>query len=224
MEHSETHTPTANQAKWHEIEILEPFIDPRWFRVWYGSVSESVVTSSGTLVIDGVELGRCPYPTGTRVSIKIGSPCLCISVDDLRVVNDSRTRRFIQEQLKEFSQEGFRSLELLDGCYNLALPFLWTAARIDNLSGLTETSFGDGCKANSVKHILAQEDIRVGRLVRAAGTYLCKADMITKGNYSGTNATPLETEWEGRSIPSLITCKKCLKLAAIASKGLLTHN
>lgn len=90
------------------------------------------------------------------------------------------------------------------------LPFEWRTDIKEVLSGLSESSMGNGCKTNTVKHLMLVEDYSNGRLVRGVGDYLCSPKKVA--NWSGgdcehhcyMNGTIVKT------IQHEITCKSCL--------------
>lgn len=81
------------------------------------------------------------------------------------------------------------------------LPFKWKSNIKQVLSGLSESSNGDGCKRNTVVHVWLLEDFKRGRFSRKKYDYLC---------------SPKKTSnWSDGSISDdEITCKTCLQRAA----------
>ncbi|AHJ13120.1 hypothetical protein [Sulfurospirillum multivorans] len=84
--------------------------------------------------------------------------------------------------------------------YNL--PFKFIADIKIALSGLSESSSGNGCKSNTVRHVVLQEDYVSGSLKRKTNQYLCSQQ---KGLY-----IPLYTDIKIEDIQHVITCKECL--------------
>ena len=86
----------------------------------------------------------------------------------------------------------------------LGLAFAWHPAYKIVLSGLSATSWGDGSRANSVNHIVLDEDFQAGRLVRRKGDLLCSAANRGSFDLGGEDGT----HHVGR-----VTCKRCLEMA-----------
>lgn len=200
------------------------FIDPRWYRSHLGRKFTSVVNSNGNVVLDGQVLSGCQYQAGTSVEVFVGSQITCLSASELAEQRAIQTQNLIKESLDSFGRERLRARQTEDEMRNLELPVQWTAARLDNLSGLTESSSGNGYKANTVHHVLLQEPLKAGRLERVAGEYLCRADRNAKGNYSGTSHSAVEFFFDYKELPARISCKQCLKLAASVNRQLTSSS
>lgn len=107
---------------------------------------------------------------------------------------------------------------------NELLPFKWSAATRPTRGGLSGSakSMGNGCVANTVVHLLVQEDCKIGRLSRSKRDYLCTP---SKGSLA-RDLGPYDAEMSYKvdadtihTLPKEITCQDCLqKLAAIKNK------
>ncbi|MDY0292855.1 MAG: hypothetical protein RBR02_11040 [Desulfuromonadaceae bacterium] len=93
--------------------------------------------------------------------------------------------------------------------YNL--PFKFIADIKIALSGLSESSSGNGCKSNTVRHVVLQEDYVSGALKRKTNQYLCSQQ---KGLYFSLN-----TDIKIEDIQHVITCKECLARIEKYKKG-----
>jgi len=82
------------------------------------------------------------------------------------------------------------------------IPFKFQVDIKTVLSGLSESSNGDGCQSNTKYHIVLNEDTTIGRTKRTKGQFLCTQpkgrhyyNFREKDTYSG----------------NIITCAECLK-------------
>ncbi len=87
--------------------------------------------------------------------------------------------------------------------YNIPFNFISDIKIV--LSGLTESSLGNGCNKATVNHIRVAEDIKIGRLKRKAGDYLCTQQKGSTYCESVDNKNINEVQ-------EIITCKQCLKM------------
>lgn len=94
--------------------------------------------------------------------------------------------------------------------YNI--PFSFRVGIKEVLSGLSESSWGDGARKNSKNHIILDESISIGRLKRNSGDFLC-SQQANAANWSGQNDESLvhEHPQNGSTVKLPITCKACLK-------------
>lgn len=108
---------------------------------------------------------------------------------------------------------------------NQTLPFAWNAATRPvrgGLSGSTKSS-GNGSVSNTVVHLLVQEDVKIGRLTRAKGDFLCAPSKGRLARDLGPYDAVITVEMNNgdvySKVPQLITCQDCLeKLETIKNK------
>jgi len=82
----------------------------------------------------------------------------------------------------------------------------WTTAIKEVLSGLSAKSNGTGRNKATVEHILLLENMKVGRLKRGAGDFLCSNSRAIWGaGYT--------------DMTSMVTCKACLAIAERLGKA-----
>jgi hypothetical protein len=81
------------------------------------------------------------------------------------------------------------------------------------LSGLSESSSGNGQKKSSKIHLILDEDFSNGRLKRTKGDFLC-SQQKKYGNWSGQNDEQYfcYIDRDTKYVPA-ITCQECLKKA-----------
>lgn len=107
---------------------------------------------------------------------------------------------------------------------NELLPFNWSAATRPTRGGLSgrAKSMGNGEVANTVIHLLVQEDCKIGRLSRSKGDYLCAPSKGRLARDLGPYNAEISYKVDAKKIhtlPKEITCQDCLeKLAAIKNK------
>lgn len=83
------------------------------------------------------------------------------------------------------------------------IPFSFTVDIKKVLSGLMKNSNGDGKNKASVTHLVAQEDIKFGKLKRAKYEYIC-----TQPDAYGHSDWNLDKQ---QKLKDIVTCKSCLK-------------
>lgn len=94
--------------------------------------------------------------------------------------------------------------------YNI--PFKFDIGEKEVLSGLSENSWGDGQKKNTVQHILVLEDFQKGKLTRQYGDFLCTSKSKNNGqNWSGGATFIRYKNGLGEDYMPMPTCKQCLK-------------
>jgi hypothetical protein len=89
----------------------------------------------------------------------------------------------------------------------------WDVGIKDVLSGLSETSWGDGRSAATVEHVYLLEPLTAGRLVRQAGDFLCTAAAGTNGKRWSSKVIERAHDGDGQPYRPRPTCKACLALA-----------
>lgn len=105
---------------------------------------------------------------------------------------------------------------------SILLPFDWTVAYKDNLSGLAAGSWGDGRKKNTVEHVLLKQDYSNGQLKRNSNDFLCTAASGSNGKRWSGICESRSQDAAGRSYLNPVTCSKCLQL--ISRLNLKTAN
>ena len=193
------------------LRTASGFLSPEWFNAVRHGAHRGTVLPSGLVDLRGVEmrLEAGAFAPGEEVEVWIDGTghFAAARVQDLEAERArQQTERARQEA--ESAERRRRHLEAaLAFNARIALPVAWRPAIKDVLSGLSEHSRGDGCSKATVLHILLWEPLRVGRLQRRAGDFLCTAASGSNGkDWAGRNGQP-------RPI-ARVTCKACLRLAA----------
>lgn len=94
--------------------------------------------------------------------------------------------------------------------YNI--PFLFKVGIKEVLSGLSESSWGDGARKNSKTHIILDEPISIGRLKRNSSDFLCSQQAnIANWSHQNNESLVYQHPLSGDAVNLPITCKSCLK-------------
>lgn len=102
-------------------------------------------------------------------------------------------------------------IECIEFWEQYSLPFKFIADIKIVLSGLSESSDGNGCKSNTVRHVVLKEDYSSGALKRKENQYLCSQQ---KGFHM-----ELDSNTKAEDIQHVVTCKECLKRIEKYKKG-----
>lgn len=121
------------------------------------------------------------------------------------VIAREHEARLQRENLEGQERERKRRIQEEGRAFNAylakVLPFKWSLGINDVLSGLSESSNGDGRNKKTVMHIRLLENFKMGRLKRSESDFLC--------GRNGKN-------WSGQADEKhdeRVTCKECLKIA-----------
>ena len=181
------------------------FIDPRFFR---SLPITTRVDSDSALRVGTSELHFVSdsLPVGTEVKIWISSGnFVCQSIAEIEAEEVQREEMFAERQRLAAEKEASRQQEAIKLNQSLNIPVSWYPDVKPVLSGLTESGMGNGCKSNTVFHVVLNEDLHSGRLHRVAGQPLCSSSMGKFGDLVGWHK-------EEQSVHK-VTCKKCLEIA-----------
>jgi hypothetical protein len=179
------------------------FIDPRFMRALpvHGEVKDGKVVAGDTILL----FVDMPYREGIAVKVFLhDGGFACQSLAEIETENRQaklrdqalREVRRIQEQQRIEAAKAFNR--------SLNIPVKWRSEYKPVLSGLTESSMGNGQYANTVYHVLLEDPIHEGRLHRGAGQPLCSAGMGSFGEL---------VAWREDRYHNRVTCKQCLKIA-----------
>ncbi|WP_254440441.1 hypothetical protein [Xanthomonas vasicola] len=201
----------------YRLEVASSFIHPTWLRTVTGREFEVVVANDGALEVEGDRLrfvGDAP-PPGTPVVLRVGRWITCVTAADRDEAARQRAAEDAARLAAEHAALNRHRDEALAQAGALNLPFRWSPAIKDVLSGLSESSWGDGRNRSTVEHILLLEPLADGRLTRDAGDFLCTARSGSNGKRWSSGAEgSVAVDGDGQPYPAKVTCKTCLKLAA----------
>lgn len=179
--------------------IANSFIRPDFFR----SLPTEGVVQGGKITI-GLQVlipeGE-PYPDGTPVQIWCDRFFFCESLASLEKKKAERIAKYQERLEAKTAKEIDRIKASKSFNASLNIPVEWTPEYKHVLSGLLESSNGDGLRRNSQTHVYLREPLS-GRLAREANSFLCQSSRGAHFNdlIQGDNQ-------------SKVTCKACLKIA-----------
>lgn len=193
------------------------FLPPRWFNRVRGGKHAAVVTADGCVLLEGESLAfkgdALPPGTSVQVWLNVSGFFVCATDADLAQAEAERHARQAQED--EVRRLRLNALRAEAEAFNarIKLPVRWEAGIKDVLSGLSETSRGDGRNKATVEHILLLEPLTAGRLKREAGDFLCTAASGSNGKRWSHQSAEHAVDGDGNLYQPEITCKACLALA-----------
>lgn len=190
------------------------FIKPQWFDMAKG-VSISKVAQDGTINVFGEKLSilydseKTPITPGTPVRVWLESFFQCCTVEDYeKSIEDLKKNRAAKELAEKERLDKIKK-EAEDFNRTLLPGVSWVPGQKEVLSGLSETSMGNGRRKNTVDHIYLLEDFQQGRIKRKKGDFLCSSSSKMNGQrWSGV----VDSSLVDGSMPK-ITCKKCIEIA-----------
>lgn len=194
------------------------FLDPMWFnRVRHGR-HEAVVRDGGRVEVRGqiLQMTDGVEPAGIKGQVWIDRSGQFTFASQEELEKDALRQQ--QERDRHAAQEKL----LLDGLREearvrndrLRLPVKWTAGQKDVLSGLSRSSTGNGRNRATVNHILLQEPLSKGRLIRKEGDFLCASDSAGNGKRWSGRPEAVAFDGDGRPYAPAVNCRSCLRLAA----------
>jgi len=199
----------------YRLDTVSGFINPLWFNHNRHRSIDAVVDADGTLMADGQRLRFVgeTLPAGTQVRISIDLWLTCLTLDDALSKESERRLAVAREEAARLARLNQLRAEAEAFNRRIQLPIEWVIGIKDVLSGLSSRSNGDGRNRATVEHILLQEDLKVGRLHRKAGDFLCTQPSGNNGKQYATQPAEHRHDGEGQPFRPKVTCRKCLALA-----------
>lgn len=193
-------------------------IDPGWLQDVKHGNHPATVSEHKTVSLKGVALyllgDDCPTP-GTQMHIWLNGSgfFVCATLDEIE--RDGQARRDAELLERERIRIRLNTLRADAEIFNarIALPVKWDVGIKDVLSGLSETSCGDGRSKATVEHIYLLEPLEAGRLKRKEGDFLCTAANGTNGKRWSSKIVERCHDGEGTPYQPKVTCKACLATA-----------
>jgi len=192
-------------------------LEPMWFNRVRQGQHAATVGADRAVTVEGVSLrlrAESPEPgTPVRVWLNHAGFFVCATVADIeQAAAEQRAAEAAREQERRARLDRARAeAEAFNA--RLALPVAWDVGIKDVLSGLSETSWGDGRSAATVEHVYLLEPLTAGRLVRQAGDFLCTATAGTNGKRWSSKVIERAHDGDGQPYRPRPTCKACLALA-----------
>lgn len=170
------------------------------------------------MTVDGVALrlpGERPAP-GAAVQVWLNGSgfFVCATVEEIE--RQAQAQRDAEATEAEQRRQKLNAMRADAEAFNarIALPVRWDTGIKDVLSGLSESSWGDGRSKATVEHILLLEPLQAGRLNRHAGDFLCTSVSGTNGKRWSSKIVERGHDGRGQPFQPKITCKACLAQAA----------
>ena len=198
--------------------LSPPFLDPRWMAGIGHARRASTVNPDGTVNLAGETLrfetpSEAP-PPGTPVQVWLGRWFYCATQADLDEAERAQKAAMEEKERQDRERRNRRRQEAEAFNAQIRLPVKWDTGIKDVLSGLTETSWGDGRNRRTVEHILLLEPLRVGRLKRQANDFLCSSSAPRNGKRWSGQVIDRAHDGDGNEYAPQVTCKACLQIAA----------
>lgn len=202
----------------YRLTYESDFLPPMLINIFrYKPEVEGVITESG-VKCEGFNLKfkekESTLEPGTKVFVWLRNDFECASQSE--VLKDREDRRNAQlladtRRDEEFKQKQHEAkLRAIAINSQFLLPVPWRSAIKDVLSGLSDNSFGDGRSKSTVNHIYLLDYMKIGRIKRDAGDFLCTTANGSNGKKWSILGTDLQTKFD--DMPE-VTCSSCLKLA-----------
>lgn len=129
--------------------------------------------------------------------------------DNIELINRKRK----EQELLEIQKKNIFRINAEIFFQQFCFPFKYDVGEKEVLSGLSENSWGDGRRKNTVIHLLLEEDWTDGRLRRKKGDFLCTSCSGSNGNsWSGQNLQIRHHDGENQQYMPKVSCKQCLKM------------
>lgn len=186
-------------------------IHPKWLREFESGIFE--VVDSQLLLGDKVfRFSDTPLVNGTKVMVSYNRNFYCEPLEDIEQRNESVRLKWEEKAKLESQRQLDTKAEAELFWANYKIPFEFTLGIKEVLSGLQMNSGCNGQKRNTVTHVVLTQDIKVGRIIRGKGDFLCSNSKSRWGaNWSNTLG---DGHWDwanGEKYLPKITCASCLK-------------
>lgn len=208
-----------------KIPLSCEILDPLWVNSHsktdgiFGFVSENGVECDGEVFL----FHTTSLPIGTEVVVFLGRNLYCVTKDAyMTYQNEKRLLReaLVQKELADRNKRLHNLRKEAESCNaKLCIPVAWSAGIKSVLSGLSETSMGNGRSKATVEHIYLLEDLHDGSLHRKANTFLCSSNDSANGKL-WIDVEDFDYDENNDKYTPKITCKKCLQIAQRWNKEL----
>lgn len=188
------------------------FLDPRWLGRLGGRQIQATVQPGGRVHVEGAELafqGEVP-PGGTSVLVWIDSCGYLVAAlaADVQRERIAALAAAAAEQDADRDRRNRARVDALAFTRRIQLPVAWGVAIKRTLSGVSQSSWGDGRYRSTVLHILLQAPLQHGRLQRRAGDLLCSCSPTRNGRTGAS--VEAHHDGEGNAYTPAVTCATCL--------------
>lgn len=193
-------------------------LNPHWFNRVRQGQHPAIVSADATVMVEGVALRlrgeRLPAGTAVRVWLNAAGFFVCATEAEIERAAEERRAKLAAEDAQARARLDALRDEALAFNAKISLPVQWDVGIKDVLSGLSESSWGDGRSKATVHHIYLLEAFDAGRFKRRKGDFLCTS--ASRSNGRRWSAAVVERAHDRFNAPyqSKVTCKACLRLAA----------
>jgi hypothetical protein len=192
-------------------------LDPFWFGRVRSGEHGAVVAADGTVTVEGVALRfsveALPAAAAVRVWLNAQGFFTCASVEEVAARDAARREQALVDNQRHKARLNELRSDAQTFNARITLPVKWDVGIKDVLSGLTETSWGDGRSKATVEHIYLLEPLEAGRLTRKEGDLLCTSASGTNGKRWSGKIVERCHDGEGVPYQAKVTCKACLAAA-----------
>jgi plastocyanin len=201
---------------WHKAHY-DGFIPPMFFNNFVG-LHEGIVESADTIRLEGEHRlkfnpNEVKYAVGTEVVVTLNRWFWFMSKEDHEALLHKKEAERAQQE-EEYRQRTIaKRLEAEEFNSEFNFPFEWEVGIKAVLSGLTERSMGNGVYSKTVYHVLLKSPLKIGRMKRSAGEFLCTPHGGSNGVFSDLVTPEYFQDADGVQYKPKITCKSCLKIA-----------
>ncbi|OQK43785.1 hypothetical protein XM75_u0066 [Vibrio vulnificus] len=154
-------------------------------------------------------------PVGTGITLDVLSSGVCATMTDDEIRYKAELKKEFEEKMerqrKEDEQRRLRKeKEAADFNASLDIPFQWEPDIKTVMSGLSESSWGNGSNRRTVFHVRVLDTFKDGRFAREKGDFLCGKDTSKHQGYTDPK--------EGDKNIYKVTCQRCIDAAARFNK------
>lgn len=204
----------------NKVVTTHGFLNPQHYNAMrYGGSIE------GSFIADGlIEAKGEHYRVINQPHFRTDEPVLVYQANAYDLAYETVRERKEREQMKvaelkrQLEEEEIASekrkqqrREIIASFYeSYEIPFRFSPQIKIVLSGLSEHSWGDGTRKNTVHHLYVHETFQDGRLKRNANSYLCSPNEA--GKFHDFILDDREDDMLQNKENNTITCSNCLKL------------
>lgn len=206
--------------KIYKLSMQSPFINPTWLAKYSHGIT--TVLSDGSINLNGeiLTFKDESLPPNTEVKVWLDNFFHCASIQD---ITEENSRYQLLQEAEELILNNKRNKIREEAVlFNSAieLPAKWDVGIKHVLSGLSESSHGNGINKATVNHIILIENLKSGRLKRHQGSFLCSTSTNQDGmqyidygvNSNNTQSFDRHVDGDGNEYQPKVTCKACLRV------------
>jgi hypothetical protein len=203
--------------KTYELHMTSRFIDPTFLVQMRGSGGvKATIQDDGSVTVYGERMvfadEAVAIEPGTEVEVYLGYRNFhCSTLADIEAhLSQVRAKEMEEKERERIRRNDYRDESIAFNA-SIQIPVKWEPGVKDVLSGLSANSCGDGRNRATVEHVLLNEDLKVGRLLRKEGDFLCSNSQ----SRWGAGWRDSKEEWfdgDGNPYKPKVTCRACLSI------------